>query len=309
MTTDSMVGEGVLSLSEMVAPSVAPLASLADLVEPLYQDAVDADRARREKRPRGPVTGIRPLDRSLGGFLRPGIHGVTGDPGSGKTVLALQAAGQGNYPAIYVTAEQSRFALFPRVIARVTGHSIEEMEALPPLDYRNLAERTATEVSKMAILDATSHPVSAQRIMDAARIVRDVHEAAHVLVVIDAWQPWARKLYTTMAEYDAVQAAIGDLEHISSELHCPVLLLSHRNRAAAKGGEDSYLIAAKGSADFEHAAETVLYIARDPGTTRQPVRKVTIHVAKNRHGQDNMPVDVVLDSEHHCFLEVDDRYA
>src|SRR5512146_1498066 len=71
-------------------PPLARPICLADLVDALVADAEETLRAAAEGRPRGAITGIPMLDAAMGHALQPGLHVWTGDPGSGKTALALQ---------------------------------------------------------------------------------------------------------------------------------------------------------------------------------------------------------------------------
>ena len=95
----------------MVNPLVSPepmdsagakLFSLADLIPDLEADADRRNIARKEGRLLGPVTGLKSLDRMLGGYMAPGVHVLHGDPGAGKTALALQIAASCGFPALYV---------------------------------------------------------------------------------------------------------------------------------------------------------------------------------------------------------------
>ncbi|MGB5848119.1 MAG: ATPase domain-containing protein, partial [Ignavibacteriaceae bacterium] len=53
-------------------------------------------------------TGIKEFDRVLGGGLMPGsVILLGGDPGIGKSTLAMQAAAQINEKVLYVTGEES----------------------------------------------------------------------------------------------------------------------------------------------------------------------------------------------------------
>src|SRR4051794_3038193 len=91
------------------APANAPrLTRLGDLLGEWELDAIDANQARVEQRPRGPVTGLATLDRELGGALAPGMHILHAGPGVGKTAFALQTAASCCSLALYITCEMSR---------------------------------------------------------------------------------------------------------------------------------------------------------------------------------------------------------
>ena len=65
-------------------------------------DEISADKKERIK------TGIAEFDRVLGGGLMPGsVILLVGDPGIGKSTLAMQAAAQVSEKVLYVTGEES----------------------------------------------------------------------------------------------------------------------------------------------------------------------------------------------------------
>jgi len=65
-------------------------------------DEISADKKERVK------TGIAEFDRVLGGGLMPGsVILLVGDPGIGKSTLAMQAASQVSEKVLYVTGEES----------------------------------------------------------------------------------------------------------------------------------------------------------------------------------------------------------
>lgn len=276
---------------------------LGDLLGELVADAEDHLRAAAEGRARGPVSGLRALDHTIGGFFRPGIHGFTGDPGAGKTAVALQIAGDCGCPAVYVSAEQAPIELFRKHIARVTKTPLDTLRDAVPNKIRELATAAAEKAPSLLILDATSGPAPAVQIEGLAAKLRDRFEARNVLVVVDALQPWARGLGTG-TEYDLIQAGLSDLVGITSRLKVPLLLLSHRNRASA-GANSTTQTAAKGSADFEHLAESVIHLAypKEGGVNafNPGERTVNVNVAKNRHGPSDLTLDLFFNRELQSF--------
>jgi replicative DNA helicase len=280
--------------------------TFADLVAELVADAEEALQAAIEKRPRGPLLGIKSLDTILGDCLEPGIHSITGDPGSGKTALALQAAAGCQCPALFVTAEQSRKVLFQRHISRVTQTPRQELKRAVPKKVRELAEQAAAAAPMVTILDATQRPAPKEQIELLALALKQKFSARHVLLIVDAFQPWARGVYSDLQEYEATQTGIADLVAVNAALSCPVLLLSHRNRLAARDKNATGLVAAKGSADFEHLADTALHLStdlkdRDP-CSQEPIQ-VSCHVSKNRHGPSGFSLPLFFDGHIGAFSD------
>ncbi len=258
----------------------AEVLTLADLVGALVADAEEALQAHKDGMPRGPVLGLPDLDNTLGGCLAPGLHGLTGDPGSGKTALALQAAAHCRFPALYVTAEQAPMELFRRLIAQTTEVPMDELRYALPDRIRRLAEETAGQVPMLALLDAGRGPASREQIGGLLLSLRERWRFRSALLVVDALQPWARGAYEG-DEYPALQEGLRDLVLVTSQTNTAALVLSHRNRESTrrKTGPVGSMTAAKGSASFEHLAETVLHLERVEGSAG-----VTVHLAKNRRG-------------------------
>jgi replicative DNA helicase len=259
---------------------------LADLIDELVTDAEEVVAAAAEGRPLGPMTGIPTLDHALGHCLEPGIHSITGDPGTGKTALGLQAAARCRFPAIFISTEQSAKVLLRRHISRETQTDRRAVKQATPPRIRELAVRAATAAPQLLLLDATRRPAPKHQVIALGKALGDRFGTTQVLVVLDALQPWAKGLREGV-EYDAIQAAVADMVSIASELKSPVIALSHRNRLAARDKNATGLVAAKGSADIEHMAETALHLATDgkeyDPASEQP-RDITCHISKNRHG-------------------------
>src|SRR5262245_30990621 len=96
------------------------LTLLADLVGELRADAQAAYDARQAGHPRGPVTGLSPLDEALGGYLAQGLHVLQAAPAAGKTAMGLQIGSSCSFPALIVSVEMPTLELFRRLIARNT---------------------------------------------------------------------------------------------------------------------------------------------------------------------------------------------
>lgn len=264
---------------------------LSDLISDFVADTEAAALALGSGRPRGPVTSLRSLDDALGGFLAPGVHILQAAPGAGKTAFALQTAARCEFPALFVSAEMGVLELFRRLISRETGTFLGKLKTgeLGASEAMRLAVRTVEKVPHLAIMDATRGHAAPELIRDAAEGLRSRAQAAHVLVIVDSLQIWARGArsargeLSAATEYDLINAALDSISDIAADLNCPVLAVSHRNRAGQKEGG---MHAGKGSGDLEYMAETVIDLNRDKDA--QPDAQgevgVTVAIHKNRHG-------------------------
>jgi replicative DNA helicase len=269
-----------------------PFYAFADLASAWLAEAEAARVACLSGKPRGPVTGFAKLDRELGGYLRPGLHFVHGEPGTGKTNYALQVAAACGAPALFVSCEMGRLVLASRTVARVTRTHLGKLDGgeLSPASMADLFARAALACPMLALMDATRAYADPAVIRDRAELWREAHGAASCLVVIDSLHTWAAGKPCgdyLPSEYEAVNDALGSLQRMAADLAAPVLVVAERNRASmANPGQSS----AKGSARIEYSAESVVSLNRDEdsaGEWRQDAsgeRHLFAKLAKNRNG-------------------------
>jgi len=262
---------------------------LSELVSELVADVRSAAEAKASGRPRGPVTGIAAIDRIMGDYLAPGLHIVQAAPGAGKSAFCLQAAAHSFYPALFVSCEMGLLECFRRTVARETSTFLGKIKSgeLGEREVQRLALEAVEKASGLSLMDATQAYAAPDLICDVADGLRS--EAAHVLIVIDSLQVWAKSRRraepdaAALDEYTSLNFALEDAAAIAARLNCPVLLVSHRNRAGNKGGDA--LHASKGSGDVEYCAESILDLTpKKDEEDASGMREVTARFVKNRHG-------------------------
>jgi replicative DNA helicase len=299
MSDTTFADPQAVTCGRVAPPADAPrLLPLPDLLGALLDEAEADHAAKAAGALRGPITGLPTLDRELAGRLVPGFHVLHGNTAAGKTSFALQVAASCGFPALFVTCEMGPLELLRRVIARATGVYLGRLKSgeYSRDAFAEYANAALAACPQLALLDATRAYVPRDLIRDVAQEWRG--DADHVLIVLDSLHSWATAApsFRDWGEYEALGAAVADLQRLAAELKAPILVVNERNRASADGGGVN---AAAGSRKIEYGAETVwgLYRAteadpEDPtGRKRRPkpfdnTGEVGAHLAieKNRHG-------------------------
>ncbi len=208
-------GEWNTMVEEGSGPSAVSLPGA--LVPPVAVTEVQGGELRRS------LTGIRELDRVLGGGVVPGsVVLVGGDPGIGKSTLLLQAANQVsmNGPVLYITGEES----------------VEQV--------RLRAERLGTLSPRLYLMAETS-------VEAAILFIRDM---CPLLVIIDSIQTMF------LPELSAAPGSVGQVRECAARLvrvakvdQIPVVLVGHVTKDGALAGPRV----------LEHMVDTVLYFEGD----------------------------------------------
>jgi len=162
-------------------------------------------------------TGVEGLDYILGGgYPRNRMYLVKGDPGAGKTTLAMQfllAGVRAGEPGVYATLSETEEEL--RDVARSHGW---------PLDGITICDLQASEESLKADSQYTLFHPSEVELSDTTRIVLDVVErAAPLRVVFDSLSEM-RLLARDSLRYRRQMLA---LKHYFTGRQCTVLLLDY----------------------------------------------------------------------------------
>lgn len=283
-------------------PDVARLIPFADLLREFGDDAQAANEARTSGIPRGPVSGLRGLDRELSGAWLPGLHWIHGNAGAGKTAFVLQVAATCGAPSLFVTCEMSPVELLRRHTARATGTFLGRLKSgeLTRGDAEALARDAIETAPRLCLADATRAAAPLQFLRDAAQIVRA--DDRHVLIIVDSLHSWALRLASGLNEYEALNAAIADLQTLAHSLKCPILIVSERNRDSMKSGG---LNAGAGTRKIEYSGETVIDLHRETDTKEDGAGEVPIilRLSKNRHGAAGKPLDLKFNGALQRFTE------
>ena len=235
-------------------------------------------------------TGIRALDRKLGGGLRRGTLTLIGAPsGGGKTSLVQQvathAAERGG--VLLVSPEMGLAELAEREIIRRSRFTRddrapwehdEDMRTLATTAHMRAEQGLRDERLPVYVLD--SPEVTMDDVEDAARRV-----PALALVLIDYAQQVA-----TPDERRPRYLQVGDVGtravRLAGERKVPVVVASQVNVVTDKGGATSYTF--RETAILEQKAHTVIVLSVEWGKPdengRRNVERAEMRIAKQRSG-------------------------
>jgi replicative DNA helicase len=130
----------------------------------------------------------------------------------------------------------------------------------------------------------------------------------HLLIVIDSLHSWIRSGNSNLPEYEAINDGMLTLGRLATELCCPILVISERNRATMNDGGMS---SGAGSRVIEYGSESVIELQPETDKeTKRPVafdgagnRRVFVTFNKNRHGEPGKRVPLLWNGALQRFSE------
>lgn len=247
-------------------------------------------RADRGGQPEGYMSGLRELDRKLGGFAPGRLYVFAGRPGSGKSILSKEAllgiVDSTGKPGLAVSLEMPNKELGDRMICSEAGVLYES--------WRN-AELSSEQMGAVgqaskAIADMPMYFVDKPRaaIEHVSRWARRIKRRTGSISVVMV--DYLQLLTTTKRGYSREQ----DVAHVSQslkalakELGCPVIACAQLNRAAdARQDKRPMLSELRESGSIEQDSDAVCLMYRDdyynPESDRAGI--VEVNVAKHRAG-------------------------
>lgn len=276
-------------------------------------------------------TGFRPLDRILGGGLRPGgLTVLGGAPGVGKTIMALQWArnlARDGRPVVYACYEHEEAELLLRLLALELDPNVEDA----PADVTALAVAGAAAAS--GIVDQLSrtragkealerlgayadrlHLVRASGthtgVVQLAALVESVGDPAPVLVV-DYLQK-VRVSREPATEAEKVTRSTEALKELALAASIPVVAVVATERAGLEvrrtrmhhfRGSSALAFEADVALVFNEKRNAVakVHLAYDPIRAATFSDWVVVSVEKNRSGPSPVDVEFRKDFEHFRF--------
>ena len=138
------------------------------------------------------ITGINEFDRVLGGGIMPGsVILLGGDPGIGKTTLAMQAAAKINDKVLYITGEESSKQI--KLRAERLKIDSNEFYLLPETDMNTIISAIKNVVPVLVIIDSIqtmyrsefeNSPGTITQIRESTSLLMDEAKRNHFCVIV-----------------------------------------------------------------------------------------------------------------------------
>ncbi len=250
-------------------------------------------------------TGLIGLDGLLGGGLAPGVYILAGEPGAGKSSLALQVADYsaqfGTRGCVFASLEMGASQLVCKSLTRMSAGMHEnplafgEIAALMPRlgsgesgRAAMLAETVEAYMSNIAPALSTQDAVGTVSSISALYDSLPGGELPPVLVLDYVQVVGREKNDAGVTDVQALSAVMKGLCSLSKRHGIPVLALSSQNRG--KRGT-AVLDSLAGCSELEYSATAVMFLSVDGADAEErrdnaeaDPRPVTLTVAKNRFG-------------------------
>ena len=260
----------------------------------------------------GLATGLRELDRLLGGLQDGRLYVVAARPAMGKSLLSLQIAR-------HVAAEESQRVLFASLEMSDSETAQRHLAAESGVDPERIHLGKVTADDWPALLSAAAASaqlpfhllddgdLSLTKLRAQARQLAQRHERLG-LVVVDYLQLMRAERPTGNRVEDVSEFSRG-LKRLARELSCPVIAVAQLSRAVEQRPDKRPLLSdLRESGQIEADADCVLMLYRDDYYDRDSERpgELDVIVRKNRQGKLGQVATRIDDRlRHHQILRVE----
>lgn len=251
-------------------------------------DTVDETLKQMQEPARFVPTPWADLNHLIGGWRPGALYVIGARPGSGKTLMGLQAAINmvGRGAVLMSTLEMSRAEIHMRVFSQLMHIPLGNIldSNMTPNEWERLKGYKADGWERFYVDDNPSTTVESIR-RNARSINRKQPLAA---IVVDYLQLMENTGKSDKKRHELIGQWTRQLKIMAKKFDVPVLILSQLNRDSTKQGQLPTLADLRESGSIEQDADVVLLLHRDDA---QPA-DLNVLVAKNRHGmRDNITLN------------------
>lgn len=227
-------------------------------------DELKAYRARSAQGLTVLPTGLKPLDRLLGGFAPGRLYVLAARPGVGKTTVAANIFSSLAVPSLFVSLELPRHELVAKLLS---------IKARRPL-------REILEASDYVLPDLSSLPLrissGANTVPGIAALIRPEDR----LVIVDQLSFLTAPDVYASSSFERAAEIVHRLKRLARDRGIAVLLLAQLNRETTKRADRRPLLSdLKLTGALEEDADAVLLLDREPAG-----EELFCELAKNRQG-------------------------
>jgi replicative DNA helicase len=237
----------------------------------------------------GLSTGLRDLDKLLGGLHKGDLITIGGRPSMGKSSLAsciLLAAAKAGKAVIIFSTEVDALRLARRLVAQeamIDTHKFRRPKQLTEVEFMQVA-RAQAELARLNIF-INDHPSPTPGFIRGECLRVKAQGGTVDLVIVDyiGLLAWTGRVENRNLELGKISAS---LKGLARELDCPVVVLSQLNRAVeSRQDKRPKLLDLRESGSIEQDSDVVIGLYRpeyyDPNDRPG---EVEIIVLKNRDG-------------------------
>ncbi len=232
---------------------------------------------RRQSHVTGVTTGLRDLDRRLGGLHPSDLLILAARPAMGKTALATNIAfnaakaykaseGDEGAAVMFFSLEMSAEQLALRILAEISGIASDRIRRgdIAESDFGDILEASKTLMELPFYVDATP-ALSIAALRTRARRMMRQSRAKHGLLIVDYLQllngSMGRKNENRVQEISEISRG---LKTLAKELNVPVIALSQLSRAVETREDKKPMLSdLRESGSIEQDADVVMFIYRE----------------------------------------------
>ena len=273
------------------------VAYFSDVLSELY-DHIEM-LSRRDEDILGVPTGLRDLDRLLGGLQKSDLLIIAGRPGSGKTGFLLSVAKYAaqthkKHVAIF-SLEMSNEQLAQRIIAQETAIDSQRLRTgkLKSNEWGKFTEAIEKLSGAHIFLDDTA-AITPMQLQTKCRRLHQEHQLD--LVIVD----YLQLMSGNNRNENRVQEVSGisrSLKILARDLNVPVLAAAQLSRAVEQRTDKKPMLSdLRESGSLEQDADIVLFIHRPDALEADSPdnNKAEIIVAKHRNGPTHPGIEMVF---------------
>ena len=273
-------------------------ASSVDSDTPNLSDQIAStlDRIEQAQSAEGPIgvpTGLRDLDKILGGLQKGALYTIAARPGLGKSMavstIALNAATNGArtlFFSLEMTAQEVLHRMLAN-LARVPTERLKEQSGMSDSDWADLTKASARlNESPLTI------PSFERELAQIAAVIAKEHDENGVdLVIIDYVQIISDRTRRFNNEVERISHAARTCKMLSVEFDVPVVVAAQINRGATgRPDRRPNLEDLKGAGSIEEESDVVIMLHRDDyyDASVENVGALEMAVEKHRNGPNGL---------------------